>query len=188
MVPDCGPTCGWQNLNGQLFCHKVLLISQILIRSNEHIELSFCDMQEVPVIQIRPSHLERSSDGMIAQDLAQGDRCALIEEDSQRVRFSIGAGSGLDQTVFSLFQHSDDLFMGDTRKPFQEFVHTGPTLEVLEQRSHGHPGSLKHPDPTELSGNAFDRATLTPVQHRRHCSLLITTGQGLPLHVPLKGV
>ena len=72
------------------------MISQILIRRNEHIEFFFCGMQEVPVIQIRPSHLERSSDGMIAQDLAQGDWCALIEEDSQRVRFSIGAGSGLD--------------------------------------------------------------------------------------------
>jgi hypothetical protein len=33
---------------------------------------------------------------MIAQDLAQGDWCALIEEDSQRVQFSIEAGSGLD--------------------------------------------------------------------------------------------
>jgi hypothetical protein len=120
--------------------------------------------------------------------LAQGDWRTLIKEDSQRVRFSIGAGSGLDQTVFSLFQNSDDLFMSDTRKPFLEFLHSGPTLEVLEQRSHGHTGSLKHPDPTDLSGNALDRATLTPVQHRRNCTLLITTRQGLLRHVPLKGV
>jgi hypothetical protein len=115
---------------------------------------------------------------MIAQDLAQGNWSALIEEDSQRVGFSIGAGSGLDQTVFSLFQNSDNLFMGDTRKPFQEFVHSGPTLKVLEQRSHGHPGSLKHPDSTDLSGDAFDRATLTPIQHGLHFSLFITTRQG----------
>ena len=66
MVPDCGPTRGWQHQDGQLFFRKVLLISQILIRSNEHIELFFCGTQEVPVIQIRPSHLERSSDGMVA--------------------------------------------------------------------------------------------------------------------------
>jgi len=72
--------------------------------------------------------------------LAQGDWRALIEEDSQRVRVSYWGVSGLDKTVFSLLQNSDDLFMGDTRKPFQEIVHSGPTLEVLEQRSHGPPG------------------------------------------------
>jgi len=103
VVPDCGPTCGWQHQDGQLFYRKVLLISQILIGSNEYIELFFCGTQEIPVIQIRPSHLERSNDRMIAKGLPQGDRSTLIEEDSQRVRFSIGKGSGLDQTVFSVF-------------------------------------------------------------------------------------
>jgi len=120
---------------------------------------------------------------MTAQDLAQRDRGALIEENSQHVRFSIRSGSRLDQTVFGVRQNSDDLFVRDTRKPFQEVVHAGPTLEVLEQRAHRHAGSLEHPGPTDLSGNALDRAALTPVQHRRYRSLLITAGQGLPRHV-----
>ena len=186
MVLDCGPARGWQNQDGQLSDRKALLIPQVLVRSNEHIESFFCSSQEIPVAQIRPSHLERSGDGMTTQDLAQRDRGALIEEDSQRLRFSIRSGSRLNQTVFSVLQNSDDLFVRDTRKPFQEVVRAGPIFEVLEQRAHRHAGSLEHPGPTDLSGNALDRAALTPVQHRRHCSLLITAGQGLLRHVPLR--
>jgi len=70
VVFDCGPTRGWQNQDGQLSYRKVLLISQVLVRSNERIEPSFCSSQEIPVAQIRPSHLERSGDGMTVQDLA----------------------------------------------------------------------------------------------------------------------
>ena len=179
VVLDCGPTRGWQNQDGQLSDCKVLLMSQVLVRSNEHIELSVCSSQEISVAQIGPSHLERSGDGMIAQDLAQRNWGALIEEDSQRVRFSIWSGSCFDQTLFGVLQNSDDLFVRDTRKPFQEVVYAGPTLKVLEQGAHRHAGSLEHPGPTDLSGNALDRAALTPVQHCRHCSLLITAGQGL---------
>jgi len=39
---DCGPTRGRQNQDGQLSDRKVLLISQVLVSSNEHIESSFC--------------------------------------------------------------------------------------------------------------------------------------------------
>lgn len=42
MVFDCGPTRGWQNQDGQLSDRKVLLISQVLVSSNEDIESSFC--------------------------------------------------------------------------------------------------------------------------------------------------
>ena len=169
---DCGPTRSWQNKDGQLSYREVLLIAQVLVRGNEHIESFFCSSQEISIAQIRPSHFERSGDGMTAQDFAQWDRSALIEEDSQCVWFSFRPGSRLDQTVFSVLQHSDDLFVRDTRKPFQEVVHAGPTLEVLEQCTHRDAGSLEHPGPTDLSGNALDGAALTPVQHRRHCSWL----------------
>lgn len=187
VVLDCGPTRGWQNQDGQLSDRKVLLIAQVLVRSDEHIELSVCSSQEISVAQIRPSHLERSGDGMIAQDLAQRDWGALIEEDSQRVRFSMRLGSCLDQTLFGVLQNSDGLFVRDTRKPFQEVVYAGPTFEVLEQGTHRHAGSLEHQGPTDLSGTALDRAALIPVQHRRHCSLLITARQGLLRPVSLDG-
>ena len=39
---DCGPTRGRQNQDGQMSNRKVLLISQVLVSSNEHIESSFC--------------------------------------------------------------------------------------------------------------------------------------------------
>lgn len=68
VVFDCGPTRGRQNQDGQLSDRKVLLISQVLVSSNEHIELSFCSSKEIPVAQIRPPHLERSGDGMTVQD------------------------------------------------------------------------------------------------------------------------
>lgn len=42
MVFDCGPTRGRQNQDGQLSDRKVLLISQVLVSSNEDIESSFC--------------------------------------------------------------------------------------------------------------------------------------------------
>ena len=42
VVFDCGPTRGRQNQDGQLSDRKVLLISQVLVSSNEHIESSFC--------------------------------------------------------------------------------------------------------------------------------------------------
>src|SRR5205809_441791 len=83
---DRGPTRGWQNQDGQLSDRKVLLISQVLVRSDEHIESAFCRSQEIPVAQIGPSHLEGGGDGMNAQDLAQRKRGALVEEDSQRGR------------------------------------------------------------------------------------------------------
>ena len=43
MVFDCGPTRGRQNQDGQLSDRKVLLISQVLVSSNEDIESSFCN-------------------------------------------------------------------------------------------------------------------------------------------------
>ena len=72
VVFDCGPTRGRQNQDGQLSDCKVLLISQVLVRSNEHIKSSFCSSKEIPVAQIRPSHLERCGDGMIAQGRCKG--------------------------------------------------------------------------------------------------------------------
>ena len=102
---------------------------------------------------------------MTAQDLAQRDWGALIEEDSQRVRFSMRLGSCLDQTLFGVLQNSDGLFVRDTRKPFQEVVQAGPTLKVFEQRAHRHARSLEHPGPTDLTGSALDSAALIPVQH-----------------------
>ena len=102
---------------------------------------------------------------MTAQDLAQRDRGALIEEDSQRVLFSISSGSRLNQALFGVRQNSEGLFVRDTRKPFQEVVQAGPTLKVFEQRAHRYARSLEHPGPTDLFGNALDRAALTPVQH-----------------------
>ena len=75
---DCGPTRSWQNKDGQLSYREVLLIAQVLVRGNEHIESFFCSSQEISIAQIRPSHFERSGDGMTAQDFAQWDRSALI--------------------------------------------------------------------------------------------------------------
>ena len=102
---------------------------------------------------------------MTAQNLAQRDRGALIEEDSQRVLFSLSSGSRLDQTLFGVRQNSEDLFVCDTRKPFQEVVQAGPTLKVFEQRAHRYARSLEHPGPTDLAGSALDSAALIPVQH-----------------------
>ena len=96
MVFDCGPTRGWQNQDGQLSSRGVLLIAQVLVRSNEHIESFFCSSQEISVAQIRPSHLECSGDSMTAQNLPQRDRSTLIEEDSQCVWFSFRSCSHLD--------------------------------------------------------------------------------------------
>jgi hypothetical protein len=182
VVFDCRPTRGRQNQDGQLSDLEVLLILQVLVGGNEHIESSFCSSQEIPVTQVRPSHLERSGDGMTGQDLAQGGRGALIKEDSQRVRVSSSTGLRLDQTVFGVRQDSDDLLVCDTGKPFQEIVQTGSTLKIFEQGAHRHTCSLEHPGPTDLSGNALDRAALTPLQHWYHCSLLKTAGQGLLPH------
>ena len=56
MVFYCGPTRGRQNQDGQLSDRKVLLVLQVLIRSDEHIKLAFCRSQEIPVTQIGPSH------------------------------------------------------------------------------------------------------------------------------------
>jgi len=102
---------------------------------------------------------------MTGQDLAQRDWGALIEEDSQRVRISISSGLRLDQTVFGMRQNSQDLFVCDTWKPFQEVVQAGSTLKIFEQGAHRHACSLEHPGPTDLSGNALDCAALSPIQH-----------------------
>ncbi|MDF0673107.1 MAG: hypothetical protein P0120_02020 [Nitrospira sp.] len=63
---------------------------------------------------------------------------------------SIGSRSCLDQTVFSVLQNVNDLFVRDTGKPFQEVVQAGPAFEVLEQGTHWDAGPLEQPGPTGL--------------------------------------
>src|SRR6185295_10001511 len=57
---------------------------------------------------------------------------------------------------------------------FHDFFHCQARLQILEDRSHGHPRIFKHPGATNFAGDALHSWTLGPIEsccHVRYPSL-----------------
>src|SRR5581483_2959399 len=73
---------------------------------------------------------------------------------------SIGAPS-------SKLQHIHDLLASDSRKPFDDFVNGGATLELLKNYCNWYACIREDPRTAYFSGYAFNAWTLGPIERHR---------------------
>jgi hypothetical protein len=72
---------------------------------------------------------------------------------------------GFDETSFGVFQDGFDLFPSDTGEPFEKFIHSSTSFEVLEERLHRYAGSLKNPGAAHFTRHLLYTWTLAPLKH-----------------------
>lgn len=107
------PTRRTENHDGNRAFSQVLLVLQIRIGSDQHLEpCNFGDLNEFAIAERRPSSLVRGLNFVLWQELAKWRRCALIEQDLHLCRGQRAAGG--------MFKHGAYLFKGDARKPLHE--------------------------------------------------------------------
>jgi hypothetical protein len=87
---------------------------------------------------------------------AEWNRSALIERDSHSHHFQRPRG---------MFQDGTGLLLGDTREPFQKFLHRRAAFNILEQRGHGDARAAKHPRTADTISVAFNSNAGSPVDH-----------------------
>ena len=73
--------------------------------------------------------------------------------------------SGGRQTLFGVAQNRLHLFTSHAGEPFEEFIHSSPVFQVLEQRLDWHPCALEDPNAADLSRRPFHGGTMTPIKH-----------------------
>jgi hypothetical protein len=64
-----------------------------------------------------------------------------------------------------MFQDGTGLLLGDTREPFQKFLHRRSTFNILEQSGHGDARAAKHPRTANTISVAFNSNAGSPVNH-----------------------
>jgi len=110
---------------------------------------------------------------MLRQELAQRDRCALVEKYPH-----LGRGQGAPGRML---EHGADLLMGNAREPIQKLRDLGAVFEVLKKGRNRHARAAEHPGSTHTFGITLHGRAGRPVNHALHP----TTGTGRRLN-PVK--
>ena len=87
---------------------------------------------------------------------AERNRRTLIEQDPHSRHFQRPSG---------MFQDAAGLLCGNTRKPFQKFLHRRAAFNILEQRGHRDARAAKHPCAADTISVTFNRSAGSPVDH-----------------------
>jgi len=154
------PTCRHQNHDGERAIAKILLVSETLVRGDEHLEPSvFRGGNEGTVLQARPAALEGGFDSVLRKGPAQGCRCALVEED-----LHLCGGEG---ATGRMLENRTRLLESDSREPFDELVHGGIVLQILEKRRDRDARRTEHPCAADAARVAFDSDAGGPIDHAR---------------------
>jgi len=164
MKLDHRPACSRENQNSETSRTKVLLIAQVLIGGDEGIECRLGCAEKVAVFKFGPSHFVGGGNAVTRQQAAQGRRRSLVEENLHGRRGPIQASGGR-QTLFGVAQNRLHLFTSHAGEPFEEFIHSSPVFQVLEQRLDWHPCALEDPNAADLSRRPFHGGTMTPIKH-----------------------
>ena len=106
---------------------QILLADDVLVSSDQNLkEFSSYRSQQISVGELTPTHLVRGFDLMRVEEISQGDRGALVEEDTQLRNL------GGTKAFGSMVEDSTHLFVCDARKPLQELGGLRPVFEVLK--------------------------------------------------------
>ena len=145
--------------NGETAPAQILLVAELAICGDQHVESAFRHRQQLTVAQQGPAQLEGGGNDVLGKQRPQGHRGALIEENAH------AEGLRPRQAARRVFKHGLDLGACDPGKPLQKLIDTGPVLEVLEQRPDRDPRPLEDPHATDLLGIPLHRLTLGPLEH-----------------------
>jgi hypothetical protein len=88
----------------------------------------------------------------VPQEITQGNRHALVEEDPQAGRSS-DQGSRFSEAQFSMPEHRVDLQTSHAREPGEEVVHSRSVLNILEERLHWYARVLEYPRAADPYGS-----------------------------------
>ena len=94
---------------------------------------------------------------MLRQELAKRRRCSLVKK-----YFHLRRRKGAARSVF---EYRANLFQCYAGKPLDELGDRRAVLEVLEQRSDGHPRAAKNPSAAIAFSVAFHCITCRPINH-----------------------
>ena len=90
-----------------------MLIPEIGVGRHESSEaITFCRIEQLTVLELRPPALVGGSDLVLRQELTQGCRSALIEQNAH-LRWG-------ERAPRSMFQHGANLFNSDAREPLDK--------------------------------------------------------------------
>jgi len=136
---------GLKHNNGQREAIEVLLKGQILIDSDEHIEVLRGKGQQLSVLDRRPPHLTGSLH-VVTDDVARDANRRIRREKPSRSRF--------DHALFRFLQESDHMLARHRRKPFEKLIDRFARLQAIEQGLHGNPGPVEHSSASHHVGAA----------------------------------
>ncbi len=111
--------------------------------------ITLCRVKQLTVLELRPPGLVCGSDLVLRQELTQGCRSALIEQNAH-LRWGKRAPR-------SMLQHGANLFNSDAREPLDKLRDECAVFQVFKQSGYGHARTRKHPRATNAVGIAFNR-------------------------------
>jgi hypothetical protein len=123
-------TCRLEHHDSDSARTQILLVFQILVSCDQHVEASLrCLGQQVAILELTPVQLERSADLMWSEMATKRSRSSLIEQDSHSRDF---------QGPSSVLQNAPSLLRRDAWKPLQKVLYGSAVFDVFEQRSDWH--------------------------------------------------
>lgn len=132
---------------------QVLLMPQILIRCDEAVDaVCLGRIEQITITQQLPATFKSGFDVMIAEELPQRNRRTLVEENAHR-------SSGFYETLTGVFEDRLDLIPRDPGEPLDEVRDGRTTLDVLEERRHGHSRVAEDPGTAHATLDALHRGT-----------------------------
>lgn len=113
VTPYTRPTCRSQNDDRNTSHSKVLLIPEVPVSGDKHIEpLSFCRVKQITVRQGRPPTLVSGRDMVLSECFPQGNRRALIKQYAHLSR--------RQRALRRVLENSPNLVQRDAGKPLHE--------------------------------------------------------------------
>lgn len=157
MLFDADPTRRANNDDRNPAPGQVLLVSQILVGRDQHIESGALGLiEEFAICQRAPGKLQSGADLMIREISAQWRGRALVEQKPHSRGF---------QRVRSVLEYEPGLLARDSGKPGKKFRELCPILQILEQRDNGNARAAEHPGTTYALGIPLDGRTGRPIDH-----------------------
>jgi hypothetical protein len=106
---------------------KVLLILEVLIGSDKHVESILRFAKQVTIVEVGPAHFSSRRNGVTHELMSQRRRRALIKQNLHAIQFL-----SFNEALARMRQNSLDLIAGDAWKPVEKIVNSRAILQILK--------------------------------------------------------
>ena len=148
-----------QNNNRNATAGQILLIAQIHIGRNKHIEPNgLSGIKQFAIFQCRPVLFESGRHFMLRQRKAERNWRTLIKQNTHL------SGDG-ERASRRMFKHRSRLIQRDPGEPFDELRNLRTVLEILEHRGDRYTRVPEHPSTADAVWVLLNGRTGRPINH-----------------------